>query len=440
VSAKREQAAVRILGALGTVAALGLMVPIAQAESLAEAWSLALGNDAAYAAVKSQHDSASADFAAARGARWPSLTVSASETQLNDAPYLDINTPAGALVSPKLWNHDRIGMADAAISLPLYTSGQISAGISAAQHHAEAAAAIETSAAQDLRFAVVDAYIGVLRARRALAVAEAKVSSLTAHRDDVQVMYDKEAVALNDLLAARVATANAEQDRLRAANTLSVAAAAYNRLLGQPLDRLPELEVIVPPAGIAGSATLEELLSQAVHARPELQAGATETLALGDQAAAERARGGPQLALTAGYNHFDNTFLNRQDFASVGVGVRWTIFDGGQSAQRAAALRSAARASSQQMADRQSRIELEVREAWLGRETAASRLAASGEAVAQSEENVRIARELYRSGMGTNTQVLDAETLRATSTSNRDNAQLDLVLAGYRLQHAVGNL
>jgi outer membrane protein TolC len=146
------------------------------------------------------------------------------------------------------------------------------------------------------------------------------------------------------------------------------------------------------------------------------------------------------LALTAGYNHFDNTFLNRQDFASVGVGVRWTVFDGGQSAQRAVALRSAARASQQQMADQQSRIELQVRESWLDRDTAAARVAASGEAVAQAEENLRIARELYRSGIGTNTQVLDAQTLRAISTSNRDNAQLDLVLAGYRLQHAVGIL
>ena len=440
MSGQRKQSAMRSLGAPIAITIFSMSWSVAKAESLVEAWTLALEHDGAYAAVQSHHAAAAADLAAARGARWPSLEVNGSETQLNDATYFNINTPAGALMSPNLWNHDRIGMAAAQVSLPLYSSGEISADINAAKHHAEAAAAIETGAAQDLRFAVTEAYIEVLRSQRALAVAEANASSLAAHRADVQVMYDKEAVALNDLLSARVATANAEQDRLRAANALHVTSAAYNRLLGQPLDRLPELEAKVPPAVIADSVTLEELLRQAVRVRPELQADATETLALGDQTAAERGRSGPHLALTAGYNHFDNTFLNRQDFASVGVGVRWTVFDGGQSAQRAVALRSAARASQQQMADQQSRIELQVRESWLDRDTAAARVAASGEAVAQAEENLRIARELYRSGIGTNTQVLDAQTLRAISTSNRDNAQLDLVLAGYRLQHAVGIL
>jgi outer membrane protein TolC len=92
------------------------------------------------------------------------------------------------------------------------------------------------------------------------------------------------------------------------------------------------------------------------------------------------------------------------------------------------------------LADRESRVALEVQEAWLDRQAAVARLAASHEAVEQAEENLRIARELYRSGLGTNTQVLDAQTLRATSTSNRDNAELDVLLAGYRLQHAVGGL
>lgn len=430
----------QVIGVLGALVLLSIAVRVARAESLTEAWKLALEHDSAYAAVESEHASATAELAAARGARWPSLEVSGSETQLNDAPFLDINTPAGELISPKLWNHDRIGMAAAQVALPLYTGGQISAGIHAAQHQVAAAAALETGAAQDLRLAVTEAYIGVLRSQQTLAVAEANVSGLKAHLADVQVMYDKEAVARNDLLAAQVASANAEQQRLIGANAVRIAAAGYNRLVGQPLERVPELEDHLPPAELADSVTLEALIAQAVSNRPELQARATQALAFEARAEAERGKNGPQVAVTAGYNHLDNTFLNRQDFASIALGVHWTLFDGGQVAQHAAALRSAARASQQQLADRESRVALEVQEAWLDRQAAVARLAASHEAVEQAEENLRIARELYRSGLGTNTQVLDAQTLQATSTSNRDNAELDVLLAGYRLQHAVGGL
>jgi outer membrane protein TolC len=139
----------QVIGVLGALVLLSIAVRVARAESLTEAWKLALEHDSAYAAVESEHASATAELAAARGARWPSLEVSGSETQLNDAPFLDINTPAGELISPKLWNHDRIGMAAAQVALPLYTGGQISAGIHAAQHQVAAAAALETGAAQD---------------------------------------------------------------------------------------------------------------------------------------------------------------------------------------------------------------------------------------------------------------------------------------------------
>jgi outer membrane protein TolC len=60
--------------------------------------------------------------------------------------------------------------------------------------------------------------------------------------------------------------------------------------------------------------------------------------------------------------------------------------------------------------------------------------------VAQAEENLRIARQLYGSGLGTNTQVLEAESLRIAAVRNRDDALLDQVVAAYRLQRAVGAL
>jgi outer membrane protein TolC len=76
----------------------------------------------------------------------------------------------------------------------------------------------------------------------------------------------------------------------------------------------------------------------------------------------------------------------------------------------------------------------------LNRDDAAARLRAAAVAVAQSEENVRVADELYRSGLGTNTQVLEADSLRTTALTNRDAAKYDLAIADFRLERAIGGL
>jgi len=101
---------------------------------------------------------------------------------------------------------------------------------------------------------------------------------------------------------------------------------------------------------------------------------------------------------------------------------------------------SGARAAEERLADLRSSVRLDVETAFFNREDAAARIHAASAAVAQSEENVRIARELYGSGLGTNNQVLDAETLRVMALTNRDDAAFDVLVSEYRLQRAVGSL
>jgi outer membrane protein len=61
-------------------------------------------------------------------------------------------------------------------------------------------------------------------------------------------------------------------------------------------------------------------------------------------------------------------------------------------------------------------------------------------AVTQAQENLRVARDRYQSGVGTNTEVLDAETLRIKSQANHFNAIYDNVLAQQQLKRARGIL
>ncbi len=421
------------------IGALAAIPTAASAESLTDAWAMALQSDGALAAARSEREAAEADHSAALRQRWPALDLNGSYTQFEHAPNLDIATPGGELQAP-IWRHDGYGLAGADLSIPIFTSGRISGAIGAAAAGARAAGAAEGRSVADLKLAVAEAYLAVFRARRVLRVAESNVTSLRAHADDVQVMYDKQAVAQSDLLGAQVALANATQQQLRAANALRLATAAYNRWVGQPLDRAAELDEPAAAATTASAEPLDALLAQAVERRPEISAVRAQQEGLEQAARSERAQGLPQLVLRADYNHLDNLILDRENFASVGIGFQWRLFDSGQLQARTNALRSRARAAEQRLADLRSQVRLEVESAFYNREDAAARIHAASAAVAQAEENVRIAKELYANGLGTNNQVLDAETLRVVATTNRDDANFDALIADYRLQRAIGAL
>ena len=425
---------------IGLVVAAALAsVPAAHAETLAEAWARADAEDNALAAVRSQAEAAELDAAAARAQRWPSLAVGGGYTRLDDAPAFDFGFTGLPVTPPELFGGDDFWMGAATVTVPLYTGGRISSSLAATEARGRSAGAQVAGAEEDLKIAVADAYVGVLRARKALAVAESNVTTLEALVSDISAMFERELVPKNDLLAVQVALADARQGRLRAANAAEIALAAYNRRLGEPLTRPAEIEDALPaPEGLP--ADPDELVKAALDRRSELKALDAQAVAYGQLAKTERARVLPQLSVTGAYNYLENTFLDDEDFASVGVGVQWALFDGGQARKRAAALERTKRATEQQRADAQSLVELQVRQAWLDVSETQQRVQVTADAVEQSEENLRIARERYGAGLGTQTQLLEAESLRVQALTNRDNAVLDAGLARLRLARAVGVL
>lgn len=424
---------------LGGLIALGVSC-LGRAETLQDAWRLALTRDSTLAAATSDVDGARAEERAARGARWPSVDATGGYTRLDASPVLDVNTPNFTFRSGPIFPNDQFSSGSVQLRLPLYTGGQISAGIDAAHQKAVGASEAQQSTTEALKLEVAQAYVGILRARRMLEAASSSVASLASHVSDVQHLVQRELVPRSDALAARVALADAEQAKVRAANAVEIAQAAYNRLLGEPLSRAPELDDNVPSDAALTAYSLETLVRRATESRSELKAMAAQVAAFDSQSRAESGKRLPQLALTGGYTHFDNAILDRQNVSMVGIGVTWNLFDGGQARNRSAALRNASRASQSRLADLRSNIELEVRQAWLSVQEAQARVKASSEAVAEADENLRSSRELYGAELANNTQVLDAVALRIRAVSNRDNALLDESLARIRLEYAVGTL
>ena len=107
---------------------------------------------------------------------------------------------------------------------------------------------------------------------------------------------------------------------------------------------------------------------------------------------------------------------------------------------KARALENEARASADARQDAESAIRLQVRQSWLDIQETRQRMTVAGQALEQAQENLRVARDRYTSGMGTNTEVLDAEALRHKSETNHIDAIYDNALAQLQLRRAVGIL
>ena len=423
----------RLLPLVGLAAAL--LAGNAAAESLQQAWDTALAVDRGLKASHEGTAAAASLLEAAKSARLPNVALEAGYTALNETPAVQVHLLGQSLQMPLAQRESTAYKAMA--TLPLYTGGRITRGIDAATAGLEAARLGETADGQNVKLRVADAYVSVLRATRMLNVAQSHVTSLEAHARDVENLHAQGMLAKTDLLSVRVALADANQRKLQVANGLDLARAAYNRLLGRPLDQSVSLDDLSPEMTQTQFSVLSE---RALSQRSELAALARQIETMHHQAAAVLGETAPQVALSGGYGYQENRYQVHPGQWMVTLGAKWNLFDGGVTGHRASAVERQAAALSEQRDELASLIALQVRQTWLDVEETRKRLVVTQSAIAQAEENLLVARDRYANGLATHTEVLDAETLRTGSESNHANALFDAALAGLRLKRATGEL
>lgn len=406
----------------------------APAETLEEAWQVALENNHYIKAASADTSASEQQLKAAEGQRLPELNAGTGYTQLSETPAAKANIDG----LTGQFNTTQAGSvkAQAIASVPLFTSGRISHSINAAEAALQAAQHNENSAALNVKMQVAEAYVAVLRMDGALQVAQRHVESLAAHQKDVQNLFDEGIVPKNDLLAANVERANAQQLLLKARNQLDNAQAHFNQLLDRPLTNAVTLKPQFPQT-LAG--TLTEFNNNALTQRPEPLVFAQQIDALEHQAMSLKAATLPQVSVNGGYQYQENRYQAYQGLWMVNVGVQWKLFDG-STGHHSDAMSRQALALKEQLAALTSTISLQVREAWLDTQETQQRIVVTQQAIAQADENLKVTTDRYQQGLATNTEVLQAEDLRTKTYDNFNNASYDAALAGLHLRRAVGSL
>jgi outer membrane protein TolC len=410
---------------------LSSFLGVAFAETLEEAWEIGLQTDHMLKAARQDTMARQAELDAARGGRLPRVNIGAGYTMLDNEPV--------SLAGPVQFTtaDDKFLSYQAMVSLPLYTHFQVSSLIDAAMANLQAGKFAEQAAQQKVKLKIAEAYVAVLLGMRQIEVAISQEQSLAAHAADVKNLYDEGMVPVNDLLAARVALANARQMTLQTQNRLDIARSVYNRLLSRPLDYEVQLEIIQP---LFAETDLTVLSQNAIKNRPELAALAEQVEALQWQAKSAKAESGPKVMLKSGYDYRENSHQLHEGAWQAMVMASWDIFDGNIARNNGLALQAQSRSVAEQQRELETLILLQVRQAWLDMEESRKRIKVTKETLEQAEQNLQVTRNRYREGVGTNTEVLDAESLRTKNHVNYDKAINDAVLAVIRLRYAAGSL
>ena len=405
--------------------------------TLDDAIARARASSARLASFSALNRAASEGVRGAEAGRRPDLDLSASYTRNSNVPELVLAIPGSPprTLFPNLPDSWR---THAGASFPLYTGGRVGAQITSATEIEHAAASDRAAAANDLDAETHIAYVNVLFARENARVLAEAVASYEAHLKDARNRQDLGLAASNETLAVTVEREQAALARLQSENGAAVAMANLLRLVGLPPGTAVDLDP-APQASAPSPGESEDLVKRATAGRPELEALRARVRALDATRKVARSASRPQAGVEAGFDYTNPNLrfvpweARWRSTWNLGVGVSWKVLDGGRASAASAQAQAQADALRAQLSDLESRIRLDVTTRRLELDTALAGKVVAQRGIEAGRDGLRVARDRYREGVLSSSELLDAETRLL-------RAELDATLTEARIQIATANL
>ena len=215
-------------------------------------------------------------------------------------------------------------------------------------------------------------------------------------------------------MQAGVALANLRPEVLTADNAIRVALTRFNEARGRdPVEPFEPAERLSVPEDLPELPGADRLLSIANEGRPELRRYALTRQALEELEGVTRTDTLPEISSRATFGFssftFDNLVQPTLHNWTVGVDVRWTLFDGNRTRATIGQYRSQRRQSQLEEQAFRARLASELSRATGDWRVALETADVAGLAVDQAREARRVAEELFSLDAATFLDVLDAE-------------------------------
>jgi outer membrane protein TolC len=173
---------------------------------------------------------------------------------------------------------------------------------------------------------------------------------------------------------------------------------------------------------------LPETIIQAFKNRAELEQTLLEREISQEQRTVALSQARPNLSASAEYNLSDSDLEN--DFSSsdgyqVGLNLQWRLFDGGAARAGAEQADKDREIAETRFANLRNQIRFAVEQAYFQLRSNKNNIATNTKGVRLAEESLRLARLRFQSGVGTQTEVIDAQTALTRARGDRLSSIID---------------
>ncbi len=406
--------------------------------NLQDAMERAFNTNPAITIAGYERDSARASYNAARNSRWITITGShKTERGGYDDNIVKKTDATGAWTGEyyKAIGNEHSNSLTA--SMPIYTGGKIAGAIKQAKAGYLISEQGVQRAYNEMRNTVTNGYFDMLQADNLQKLGRESVDRLADHLKNVEAQYEVGVVAKVDVLRSQVELANAKQSLIQAENKYQIAEANLNKIVGLPMDTQLKLDNILVYTPYDND--LQYCLDYAAKHRPELEQAKQKV---------ESAKGAlrvaisghmPQIAASASQNWKDSNWPGDENGNwGVGVQVTMNIFDSGVTVSKIHGAEAELAKAHESYRDTVDLVNLDVRTNYLSMREAEKRIDTTKLAVSQAEEDYRIAQLRYMNGVGTNTDVLDAQVALTDAKTNYLQAMYDYNTCKTNLETAIG--
>ena len=301
--------------------------------------------------------------------------------------------------------------------------------------------------AEELRFDTAEAYYNLQNADGQVAIRQASVRNAQQSLRDAEALERAGVGTRFAVLQAQANLANEQQQLSVARRDQRVAQRRLAEILN--ISQTANLTA-ADPVEQAGSwrLSLEESIVQAFRNRPELEQQLVQRDISKQQRRSIQAGRLPQLSVGGSYNVLgldpDNpapyTSRGWADGYSIRASLTWSIFDGGAANARVRQRDAEITIAESRFDQLRNQVRREVEQAYFGLESSFENIETSEAGVLQSREALRLARLRFQAGVGTQTDVIQAETELTRAERNRLSAIVTYNLGLSSLQRAVSNL
>ena len=409
-----------------------------QTISIEEAIELAYFNNQDLQAALLELEQAEASLSEARAAFSPSVTSSAdltaqetdeTSTVLGTVGEDGVDTTLNALVR---------------VNYDLFTSGQRIATVRAAKEQVRLNELEVNRRREELRLATANLYYDLQESGEQIRINQAFVEEAQQNQRDNELRRQAGVGTRFDVLRADVQLANAQQALIQSQAQQRIARRNLARLLNVPSTVNLNATPVPAPDNWEETyerwgLTLEDSILLAFQGRVELEQQLAQREISTQQARAFRAANGPQVGLFAEYSLSD-LLDDSSDTYRFGAQFSMVLFDGGAARARARQQEVNADIAEERFSEQLDQVRFEVEDAYFTLRSNEENVTTARTAITQATTALELANLRLDAGVGTQLDVLTAQSELTEAEGNWVTAALGYNRALASLQRAVSNL